>query len=205
MRKRRAADSGSSSPSKRSWRSSSTSFGSGVQTQVKRMYGDRCWHCRAHKLNEMAHVFAKADGTFAQSQELGLVDLEHVGQAKNALPLCPSCHSAMDMNNVLLIIVPYDMQYFIDKERSWQAMFATSARQRPALMADYQAHCFRHYLSEFSHDDSSGPAGLYQCYMVKEFFHVSDDKPTTRPCKLQRTRIWRDDPKAVLRRALKQI
>jgi len=62
---------------------------SGVKATLQDMYGGACWHCRGRGLVEMAHMFAKADNTFATCQELGLVDPDRVSQAENALSLCP--------------------------------------------------------------------------------------------------------------------
>lgn len=74
-------------------------------------YGKRCWVCALTRgsLTEICHVIPNADRDFDDMRRLGLIEFERLDSLNNAIPLCGTCHAAMDTDHPYFIILPTNL------------------------------------------------------------------------------------------------
>ncbi|KAL0632782.1 hypothetical protein Q9L58_008332 [Maublancomyces gigas] len=173
-------------------------FSDKIKRQVKSLYGDRCWVCKAFPA-EAAHIINRTDDQFELLKELGVVHFHTLGHESNAILLCPLCHVQFDRPNPGLVIVPSDLPWFVEWELRDRERRVTEYRvtgtlpQRISPTAeDYEKH---------SHTaNGAGVSAAYSQYIRVDYFSVFGNRqPLTG---LIGTTSWHGSPTAMIRKAL---
>ncbi|KAF3283377.1 hypothetical protein TWF970_001358 [Orbilia oligospora] len=159
-------------------------FPRGVKECAKRYYGSRCWLCEhPHRKLNIAHVVPKADIEFESHVSRGILPLTELHDINNAIPLCVACHDPFDAKPPGFIILPIDLEWFVEFERAdfsdrQQLLREGKSRSRIAPTGQmYRAHLEREgKLAIFPSPGAKGvnrsvtqechdEGGLYEVYM----------------------------------------
>ncbi|KAL1969800.1 hypothetical protein VTN77DRAFT_7309 [Rasamsonia byssochlamydoides] len=90
----------------------SDAFSAGTKLEVRRLTGEDCWAC-GNEWTHICHVVAKEDPQARLWDESGLINFSSTS-ARNAIPLCPTCHNQFDLAaDPGFLFIPTDLQYFI--------------------------------------------------------------------------------------------
>ncbi|EPS35552.1 hypothetical protein H072_11055 [Dactylellina haptotyla CBS 200.50] len=200
--------SGRSTSSKASVSSDKSKFSERTKWEVEQLSDDSCWVCGNERTSlDVCHVIARKDPGFSDISSRGIVPFEHRGDKSNAIPLCKRCHDGFDSVRPQVIILPVDLDYFLDfelrdyKERS--ETMHTQPRRRITPSGDhYRAHLLNSrpksiepkYLNEL--EDSELAGGLYQIYLREDILGTRRN-----PIPLGRydePRIWHGSPTALI-------
>lgn len=137
----------------------------------------------------------------------GIVPFSHRGDKANAISLCKRCHDGFDSVRPQVIILPVDLQYFLDieeqdfREQSENAQGTIRRRLLPSG-DQYRAHLLNSrptcveekYLNDL--EDSDLPGGLYQAY-IREDILGTRQHPIPLG-KYDEPRIWHGSPTAII-------
>ncbi|KAK6497318.1 hypothetical protein TWF506_004791 [Arthrobotrys conoides] len=159
-------------------------FPRGVKECAKRYYGNRCWLCEhPHRKLNIAHVVPKADIEFESHVSRGILPLRELHDINNAIPLCVACHDPFDAKPPGFIILPIDLEWFVEFERadfSDRRQLLREGKSRPRIVPTgqmYRAHLEREgKLAKFPAPGEKGvnrsvtqechdEGGLYEVYM----------------------------------------
>ncbi|KAK6498283.1 hypothetical protein TWF506_004522 [Arthrobotrys conoides] len=159
--------------------SKTVQFGSGVRNLLTEYYGVRCWLC------EQRH--RRTD--FENYKDRGIVELRELDDLENAIPLCKACHEAMDTSPSQFIMIPSDIQYFINYEtadyerRHADARKGIISTRQPPTAESYWRHLQKQGELE-GHPIGTGVnrsvrdiGGLYDVYLRVDFlsFDINEE------------------------------
>ncbi|RVD83633.1 uncharacterized protein DFL_005413 [Arthrobotrys flagrans] len=187
--------------------SDKSKFSDRTKWDVEQLSEESCWICGNQRTNlDVRHVIARKDPGFHDISSRGIVPFSHRGDKANAIPLCKRCHDGFDSVRPQVIILPADLQYFLDveeqdfRERSENAQGTIRRRLLPSG-DQYRAHLLNSrptcveekYLNNL--EDSDLPGGLYQAY-IREDILGTRQHPIPLG-KYDEPRIWHGSPTAM--------
>ncbi|KAK6330106.1 hypothetical protein TWF718_003534 [Orbilia javanica] len=166
-------------------------FPRGVKECAKRYYSNRCWLCEhPHRKLNIAHVIPKADIEFESQVSRGILPLTELHDINNAIPLCVACHDPFDAKPPGFIVLPIDLNWFLDFERADfndRRQLLREGKSRPRIVPTgqmYRAHLEKEgRLAAFPSPGEKGvnrsvipechdEGGLYEVYMRTD--HLSN-------------------------------
>ncbi|KIW76983.1 hypothetical protein Z517_09427 [Fonsecaea pedrosoi CBS 271.37] len=154
------------------------SRGGTKQEILERNGGMKCWHY-GRAAPDIARVISKKDNSLSHDAASGLLIFDRLGDEQNGLPLCPSCHRALDdINQPGFTFIFTELEYFIDCERQdYQNRIDTAQQQGdipPRMVPTPQM--YSEYLKREELVSSHAVGGLYRRYTLQDFFPDCCDK-----------------------------
>lgn len=176
----------------------SDDFSTGVKSEARLLLGgEQCWLCDSGPLIEYCHLFAKEDKIMRSHWEVrGLLNFT-INGLDNVIILCPTCHSHFDtMNDPGWFLVPVDLEYFIEYERSDYDFRLQEARRGIRRTRDCPtAEKYATALRRSNAIPADFSQGLYRRIFLRNFH------PHIPPGTLPAVKAWFGAPMAALRRA----
>ncbi|KAK6523126.1 hypothetical protein TWF694_006021 [Orbilia ellipsospora] len=233
-RKRRSRTPASQSSSRSSSRNSSSNgsasvlpggsnlaFSDNLKLSLRKLYQNVCWLCEdaySGHILDAAHVYAKADAEFQLMFDRGILPFSKVNDASNAIPLCKRCHAHFDKQHPLFIILPVDLEWFLDFERADFQQREECLRQgidRRRLVPT--AEMYRAHLASKKPDtlrnrpdydlDLECPGGVYEVHLRGDF--LTSPRERKRGAReiigYYTTKIWHGSPTSMLLHACKSL
>ncbi|KAL8724768.1 MAG: hypothetical protein Q9166_007762 [cf. Caloplaca sp. 2 TL-2023] len=189
--------------------STATSFSGTTKAQVEKLSSGRnCWHCGARK-TDIAHVVGSAErDRFNKFKALGRLNLVHLHEKGNGIPLCGSCHPQFDDTSVTgFVLIPEDLQYFLREERrdmvKREKRFGRDGfvlRRQSPTAADY-----RDYQADEQLVGDGDHGGRYDSYVLEEYGPVGPNGPFFKTGRFVKGKVWHGDPMATLAKAFKAL
>lgn len=188
----------SGSPSSASLKSNA--FSEGTKLQVRNLAGDECWACGTISPH-ICHVFAQEDQQAAIWSDLGLLDFP-LSSPVNGIPLCPTCHGQFDNHlHPGLILIPTDLQFFIDYELCDRKRRKRAAENGITLKREVPScKTYKAYQVEKGTIASNATGGLYRPVFLKPYLARRLQFDITKL--LSEPRQWHGAPLACLRRCI---
>ncbi|KAK6514294.1 hypothetical protein TWF506_008690 [Arthrobotrys conoides] len=195
--------------------SDKSKFSDRTKWDVEQLSEEGCWICGNQRTSlDVCHVIARKDSGFHDLSSRGIVPFSHRGDKANAIPLCKRCHDGFDSSRPQVIILPVDLQYFLDveehdfRERSENAQGTIRRRLSPSG-DQYRAHLLNSrpkcvedkYLNDL--EDSDLPGGLYQAYLREDI--LGTRRHPIPLGKYDEPRIWHGSPTAIIVHALQAL
>ncbi|PYI06724.1 hypothetical protein BO78DRAFT_109942 [Aspergillus sclerotiicarbonarius CBS 121057] len=176
----------------------STAFSNSTKLRVKQIDGDVCWACTT--INpQICHVIVQEDRQVNVWAELGLIGFS-INSDINAIPLCAACHDQFDcVLDPGLIIVPTDLQYFINFElkdrahRRAQSALGVVCKRSVPTSEMYKKHQINRNVI-----GPSAIGGQYLPVFLKRY--LLPGVPLDLTQHLSKPKEWHGEPSACLRR-----
>ncbi|KAF3183729.1 hypothetical protein TWF225_006190 [Orbilia oligospora] len=154
--------------------SDKSEFSDGTKWGVEQLSEESCWICGNQRASlDVSHVISGKNPDFYDLSSRGIVLFSHRGDKANAILLCKRCYDGFDSLRPQVIILPVDLQYFLDveeqdfRERSENVQGTIRRRLSPSgdqyrihLLNSRPACVEEKHLNDL--EDSDMPGGLYQ-------------------------------------------
>ncbi|KAF3910066.1 hypothetical protein ABW20_dc0100329 [Dactylellina cionopaga] len=233
-RKRRSRAPSSQSSSRSSSRNSSSAgsasvlpggsnlaFSDNVKLSLRKLYQNICWLCEdaySGHILDAAHVYAKADAEFQLMFDRGILPFPKVNDFSNAIPFCKRCHAHFDKQHPLFIILPVDLEWFLEFERAdfqqrKECLFQGIDRRRLVPTAEmYRAHLASKKPEALKNRpeyelDLECPGGVYEVHLRGDFLTSPRERKNGAPENIgyYTTKVWHGSPTSMLLHACKSL
>ncbi|KAK6495563.1 hypothetical protein TWF481_002611 [Arthrobotrys musiformis] len=191
---------------------SSRSFANSTKEKIKRVTKSACWLCGHRETSHLdaCHVVAKANGEYHDALDRGILGKEFsIKSASNGIALCKICHTSFDCSVPDFIILPLNLDFFLDFERrnyqrrldSWQS---NPGSDIPLRSVPHMNACLinlgnhpdvpKELKDALETKESGENSGLpYQIYIRRDFLNRG-----WRPGPLGKPRDWHGNPQAMI-------
>ncbi|KAF3912594.1 hypothetical protein AA313_de0200296 [Arthrobotrys entomopaga] len=200
---------------------SNLAFSDNLKLSLRKLYQNVCWLCEdaySGHILDAAHVYAKADAEFQLMFDRGILPFPKVNDASNAIPFCKRCHAHFDKQHPLFIILPVDLEWFLEFERAdfrqrEECLLQGIDRRRLVPTAEmYRAHLASKRPETLKNRpeyelDLECPGGVYEVHLRGDF--LTSPRERKRGAReiigYYTTKIWHGSPTSMLLHACKSL